>query len=93
MKGISAPLIESIAFFLAIAFLALLFSISNSFILNNSKIIEIQKTCVEKNKICFDGYSFLGKEQLEASGFKVIGSGSRIAIYLNEQGALVARLT
>ena len=87
IKGFSAPFIEAIAFFLAIAFAMLIYGMYSKTYEN--RIAESLKSCKD---VCYEGHIPYSKEELENLNITVIGEGSYGVIYLNENSSLIARL-
>lgn len=87
MKAFSAPLIEAIAFFLALSFAMIAYSAYK-----NSAELSIKKSIENCEGKCYEGFIPYSKEELEDMNITVIGEGSYGVIYLNENSSLIARL-
>ncbi len=87
MKAFSAPLIEAVAFFMALSLLMLLYNVYDNSVKEN--ITNSISVCTGK---CYEGYIPFSKEELENMNMTVIGEGSYGVIYLNENSSLMVRL-
>ena len=92
IKGFSAPIIEALAFFIALSFVFIVYNIRESYMGDIYKIIKECEMAKEYEKICYEGYISLSAEELSNNNITVVGKGSYGVIYLNNEGKMIARL-
>ena len=86
MKGFSSPIIEALAFFLALSFVVVAYGVYEN---SRENVYKAIKNCDGE---CYKGFIFLSKEELEGLNATVVGEGSYGVIYLNKDGKVVVRL-